>query len=211
MTKITAPILISLVFMISAGCASNDDTATEKAPEASADRAIPDQSSLPPEKRLRVGPTSAPAAPPGPEIAALAFGKGIAKGSGLDVNFMHDITLFKNGDAKGEFAFSAIGEAGVIDIKATVACSELNSKTRKGWVGGKVQSNDSTNPLYVSAVGDDVWFRILDLGATEMTAFVSLPVFKQKGIDSAATYCDKKPWSDEGLLELDQGALAIFP
>ncbi len=51
MTKITLYVLLVSTVVFLAGCASNDDTATEATPEKSAATTIPDQSNIPPEKR----------------------------------------------------------------------------------------------------------------------------------------------------------------
>ena len=211
MTRITLFAFLASLVVLLAGCANNDDSATETASESTASTAIPDQSSIPPEQRIAAGTKVAPAPPAGPEVVAVTFGRGIAKGGGLDVTFMHNVTRYKTGTADGEFKHSAIGEAGIIDIEADVTCAELDGEVGKGWIGGKVRRNESTNPLYVAAVGTDVWFRILDLGATEQTALLSLPIFQQKGIKTAEAFCDKKPWSDKDLLRIETGALAIFP
>ncbi len=211
MTRITHYAFLASIVVFLAGCASNDDAAIETTPEKSTATTIPDQSNIPPEKRLRVGPPSAKAPEPEEEVSAVTFGRGIATLDGLDVTFMHNVTRYKVGTAGGEFKQSAMMEAGTVDIDAEVTCAELDSKSGKGWIGGTVTRNDSTNPEYAGAAGADVWFRVLDLGAKEQTAFISMPIFQQKNIKDAATFCKKKPWSDKDLLEIKTGALAIFP
>ena len=102
-------------------------------------------------------------------------------------------------------------ERSTLDIDAEVTCAELDSEKGKGWIGGKVTRNESTHPDYAGDNGADVWFSLHDLGAERQTAFISMPVFEQKKIKDAAAFCEKKPWSDEGMLEVTTGALAIFP
>ncbi|MBT8131612.1 MAG: hypothetical protein KJO35_05025 [Gammaproteobacteria bacterium] len=150
-------------------------------------------------------------AKPKAEVTAVSFGRGIADGQGLKITFMHNVTRFENGTAEGEFKQSASTEAGTIDIEADVSCATFDSPENKGWIGGTVRRNGSTNPAYAGEAGAEVWFRLLDLGAEKETAFITTTRFKNSKIKTAKDFCDQQPWSDNDLIELSDGALAIFP
>lgn len=198
--------LLSLLVVVCAGCATTEPA---PAPDAAADAAaIPDQSGIPPERRLRVGPT---APPPEPAVVGVSFGRGIAAGDNMKVTFMHNVTRFEDGSAKGVFTQSAMTESGALDIEVDVSCVELDSEAGKAWIGGTVKRNDSTSPLHAGPTGREAWFRVLDRGAEQQTAWITLVSFGEGRIATAAAHCDKRPWSEKGLLQLEQGALAIFP
>lgn len=194
MKTLNLPVLLTLVAILSAGCASDPAARTET-------------------RDTPAGQTvkKAPPSTAGPEVIAVTFGRGIARGDGLDVTFMHNVTRYDNGTADGVFKHSALGESGSIDIEGKVSCATLDSDSGRAWIGGQVTRNDSTNPRYAGPAGADVWFRVLDRNLAKKEPMISLPVFREKDIATAAVYCQTTPWSDTGLLTVADGALAIFP
>ncbi|MDH3647249.1 MAG: hypothetical protein OER80_10780 [Gammaproteobacteria bacterium] len=208
MTRNSLYAFMASLIVLSFGCATGSGTVTGKVVDKEiAIQSNPDATSDTPEARVDTGPVKKTE----PEVVAASFGRGIAKGNGMTVTFMHNVTRYENGSADGVFAQSALGPAGTLDLEVDVTCASLDSVQGKGWIGGKVKRNNSTNPIYASSIGAEAWFRILDLGREMQTALISLATFRDREIKSAIDFCEKKPWSDSDLLELDQGALAIFP
>ncbi len=200
---------ICLLGLVLAGCSATEPETDAEAIAAPADpAAIPDQSDVPPEKRLRVGPKPPP---PEPEVVAMSFGRGIASGNGVKVTFKHNVTQYKNETIDGTFVQSAMTEAGTLDIEVDVTCAVLDGEAGRAWIAGKVSRNGSTNPLYAGKAGAEAWFAILDRGKEEQTAWITLPKFAGKGVTDAAAFCKKKPWNEDDLIQLEQGALGIFP
>jgi len=196
MTKISfyGCLISALVFC--GACGTNTQIATKKASavEKTGTAAVPDK------------PVSSE-----PEIVAVTFGRGTARGNGITMTFLLNVDRYNDGSAGGIFVQSAITEAGTLDLEVNVTCASLDSAQGKGWIGGKVKRNDSSSPAYAGKPGADAWIRVYDLILEKRTALISLPMFGDTKIKTAEMFCQKKPWSEVNLLQLDQGALAIFP
>lgn len=198
--------LVVLSLALAGGCTTGGsgtaETNTVQPPAAI------DQSELPPRKRPYSGPTKPP---PEPDIEALSFGRGIAANDVMKFNFRFSVTVLETGAIEGWFEHSADLAAGTVDIEADVTCAVLDSPRQRAWIGGKVKRNGSTNPLYASAVGADVWFHAVGPVAETDPGAVGLPVMHDKKIASAAEFCKRKPWDKAALLTVQDGALGIFP
>ena len=202
------------ILSVIAGCASqttsdNDTTAAEPVAPAT----IPDQSDVPPAQRLRVGPEKEqqPSLPEGPPLKAMSFGRGVAGGDDFRLNFRFSISEYQNGTVEGWFEKSSAVAAGTIDIDADVTCVVLDSEADRGWVGGKIKRNASTNPLYAGAIGTDVWFWFAGNSSSPLPPVITGPVLRSGDIRTAEDFCEKQPWSETELMAVGSGALGIFP
>jgi hypothetical protein len=83
-----------------------------------------------------------------------------------------------------------------------VTCFAVDPVNHRAWIGGvltKSNDNDPENPF--ARVGDDAWFRVLDLGnqgaEPDRSTFLG---FNQVGavppFDTSEHYCEGKPWPD---------------
>ncbi|MBT8144750.1 MAG: hypothetical protein KJO55_08615 [Gammaproteobacteria bacterium] len=153
-------------------------------------------------------PPGARPRPSGPQPVAMTFGRGIAKAAD-DLNFMLNVEVYEDDSVKGTFSYSAQNDSGNLDIEAEVTCVSLDNDKGRGWVGGTITRNDSTDARYTGHT--EVWMRVFDRNLQNQPPMVSAPLFASGKIDSASEYCRRKPWSNEGLHLVQPGALAIFP
>ena len=82
--------------------------------------------------------------------------------------------------------------------RGDVTCFAIDTENHRAWIGGVLtQSND---PDPVTEVGDDAWFRVLDLGqgsstppdrSTFMGFDMGAPPF-----DTSENYCAARPWPE---------------
>lgn len=141
-------------------------------------------------------------------VVAMTFGRGIAQAPD-PLTFSFNISVYEDDSVEGTFTYSTSGNG--VDIDAEVLCATLDHKSGRAWIGGTITRNDSTDPRYSSAPGDEVWMRVLDRNLQKMPPMISEPLFRTANVRGARNYCQRRPWSDEGLFVVQPGALAIFP
>jgi hypothetical protein len=81
--------------------------------------------------------------------------------------------------------------------KGDVTCFAVDPVNHRAWIGGVLtQSND---PDPITGVGDDAWFRILDLGnqAAEPDRSTFLGFEGAAGITTSEEYCRVKLWAPD--------------
>jgi hypothetical protein len=92
-----------------------------------------------------------------------------------------------------------------------VTCFAVDPVNHRAWIGGVLtQSND---PDPVTEVGDDAWFRVLDLGSSNVGPDRStfLGFEGAAGIITSAEYCAAKIWPDDNARTwpVEQGNIVI--
>lgn len=80
--------------------------------------------------------------------------------------------------------------------KGDVTCFAIDQVNHRAWIGGVL--THSNDPDTLTEVGDDAWFRVLDLGASNIgpdrSTFLG---FKGGGgITTSEEYCQVKIWPD---------------
>ena len=84
------------------------------------------------------------------------------------------------------------------EYKGDVTCFAVDEENHRAWIGGVLtQSND---PDPVTEIGDEVWFRVLDLGqggpepdrSTFLGFDLGVPPF-----DTSENYCAARPWPED--------------
>ena len=78
-----------------------------------------------------------------------------------------------------------------------VTCFAVDEVNHRAWIGGVLTSSNDPDP--VTEVGDDVWFRVLDLGKGSTEPDRSTFFGFDQGIppfDTSENYCAAQPWPD---------------
>ena len=95
--------------------------------------------------------------------------------------------------------------------KGDVTCFAVDAVNRRAWIGGVLtQSND---PDPITQVGDDAWFRVLDLGRSnpgpDRSTFLGFE--GGGGIITSEEYCAAKIWPDANARTwpVEQGNIVI--
>jgi hypothetical protein len=95
--------------------------------------------------------------------------------------------------------------------KGDVTCFAVDPVNHRAWIGGVLtQSND---PDPITEVGDDAWFRVLDLGASngdpDRSTFLGFE--GSAGIITSEEYCQVKLWADGNARTwpVEQGNITI--
>lgn len=147
---------------------------------------------------------------PLPEAPALAqsanahvSGKGTFSLAGSPVQFNVEASQEPHGNVHGTFhQFLDEGEGLTADFDAEVTCVTHDPVNHRAWIGGKVTANRSTDPDLIGgihAVGQDVWFRVLDNGnrwhVPDRSTFLGFQ--GAAGFNTSADYCAGQPWPAE--------------
>jgi hypothetical protein len=95
--------------------------------------------------------------------------------------------------------------------KGDVTCFAVDPVNHRAWIGGVLtQSND---PDPVTQVGDDAWFRVLDLGSSNVGPDRStfLGFEGAAGIITSAEYCAARIWPEGNARTwpVEQGDIVI--
>jgi len=111
----------------------------------------------------------------------------------LDVQFGFSAVAKADGSAQGSFHQSYTLEGQTTSYWGTVSCLSVDTVNHRAWIGGVVTKVESDDPG-ARLVGEDVWFRVLDIGqgddgADRSTVFGFTPLF-----ESSAAYCAGRPW-----------------
>jgi hypothetical protein len=148
------------------------------------------------------GPDSAPTEPTArPTLAA---------GAGVEQSVMGGGQFFHPDFGTVTLAFTAIRHADgrvsgrfqqqQFDVgfsyKGEVTCFAIDPVTGRAWIGGVLTHSD--DPAPITQVGDDAWFRVLDLGqgGTEPDRSTFLGFEGGGGIITSEEYCDAQIWPD---------------
>ena len=78
-----------------------------------------------------------------------------------------------------------------------VTCFAVDEVNHRAWIGGVLTSSNDPDP--VTEVGDDVWFRVLDLGQGSTEPDRSTFFGFDQGVppfDTSENYCAAQPWPD---------------
>ena len=162
--------------------------------------------------------TSAPTAndiAAGPQTAAAGVGELVTGGGQFEhpvfgtVTFSFTAARHADGSVSGRFeqnqfdvGFSYMGD---------VTCFAVDPVNHRAWIGGVLtQSND---PDPITEVGDDAWFRVLDLGSSNVGPDRStfLGFEGGGGITTSEEYCAAKIWPDDNARTwpVEHGNIAI--
>lgn len=81
--------------------------------------------------------------------------------------------------------------------KGDVTCFAVDQVNHRAWLGGVLTHSNDPDP--VTDVGDDAWFRVLDLGAGGEPDRSTFLGFEQPppGIVTSEEYCELKIWPDD--------------
>jgi hypothetical protein len=81
--------------------------------------------------------------------------------------------------------------------RGEVTCFAIDQVNQRAWIGGVLTYSNDPDP--VAEVGDDVWFRVLDLGKGNTEPDRSTFFGFDQGVppfDTSANYCAAQPWPD---------------
>jgi hypothetical protein len=120
----------------------------------------------------------------------------------MDVEVMAKQHL--DGSAKGTFRHFIVTSTGTVDFTGQVTCLSVDDALGRAWIGGKVLTNNSTRPDFMTSiheVGDEIWFRVADNGeggnATAPDRSTSPGFEGALGIITSAEYCAARLWPNE--------------
>jgi hypothetical protein len=162
--------------------------------------------------------TSAPnagAVPDGRQMAEAGIG-GLVTGGGQfehpvfgTVTFSFTAVRHADGSVSGRFQQHQFGLG--FTYEGDVTCLAVDPVNHRAWIGGVLtQSND---PDPITEVGDDAWFRVLDLGSSnagpDRSTFLGFE--GGGGIITSAEYCAAKIWPDGNARTwpVEQGNIVI--
>jgi hypothetical protein len=119
--------------------------------------------------------------------------------AGLNGQFSVSAVLHADGSVSGQFHhFLDEGGGITVDVNGSVTCLAIDPIEHRGWIGGIVTSNRSTDPDFQTDIqqpGRDIWFRVLDGGQSghpDRTTFTGFA--GSAGIPTSADYCAIRPW-----------------
>ncbi len=166
------------------------------------------------------GPTAPDAAKGGFQAASPLVGElGILEQVSGGGQFVHPdfgtvtfaFTATRHGDGRVSGRFQQHQPAFGFTYKGDVTCFAIDPVNHRAWIGGVLtQSND---PDPITEVGDDAWFRVLDLGASntgpDRSTFLGFE--GGGGITTSEEYCQVKIWPDGNARTwpVEQGNIAI--
>jgi hypothetical protein len=81
--------------------------------------------------------------------------------------------------------------------KGDVTCFAVDPVNHRAWIGGVLTESNDPDP--VTEVGDDAWFRVLDLGdnGAEPDRSTFLGFEGAAGIITSEEYCQRQIWPEE--------------
>jgi hypothetical protein len=92
-----------------------------------------------------------------------------------------------------------------------VTCFAIDPVTRRAWIGGVLTKSDDPDPI--TEVGDDAWFRVLDVGQgqAEPDRSTFLGFEGGGGIITSEEYCAARIWHEENARTwpLEHGNIVI--
>lgn len=80
--------------------------------------------------------------------------------------------------------------------KGKVTCFAVDQVNHRAWIAGDLTQTNDPDPI--TEVGDDAWFRVLDLGnnAAEVDRSTFLGFEGAAGIITSEQYCAEKIWAE---------------
>ncbi len=154
---------------------------------------------------LACGPTAPELSRSEPVIAPAMAGGGVTEkvtGGGQfvhpvfgTVTFAFEAIRHADGRVTGRFLQNQ-HDLGFV-YKGDVTCFAVDQVNRRAWVGGVLTHSNDPDP--VTDVGDDAWFRVLDLGHGSVPDRSTFLGFEQAppGIVTSEEYCEIKIWPDD--------------
>ena len=79
--------------------------------------------------------------------------------------------------------------------KGDVTCFAVDPVNHRAWVGGVLTHSNDPDPI--TEVGDDAWFRVLDLGDNATEPDRSTFLGFEGAIVTSEEYCQLKTWPDD--------------
>ncbi|MEX2283627.1 MAG: hypothetical protein WEE89_14175 [Gemmatimonadota bacterium] len=116
------------------------------------------------------------------------------------MDFVMTALLRADGSATGEAFHHALLGANVIEFRTRVTCVSIDAANHRGWVGGVITENNSTDPARLqprNQVGRDIWWRVVDYdngqsGTVDRSTFIGFT--GDANIQTSAEYCAVRPW-----------------
>jgi hypothetical protein len=84
------------------------------------------------------------------------------------------------------------------EYSGRVTCFAVDEVNHRAWIGGVLTSSNDPDP--VTEVGDDVWFRVLDISKHSADPDRSTFFGFDQGMppfDTSENYCAARPWPDD--------------
>ena len=151
----------------------------------------------------------------GPQVAEVGVGQLVTGGGQFEHPMFGTVTLsftavrHADGSVSGRFQQDQFDLG--FNYKGEVTCFAVDPVNHRAWIGGVLtQSND---PDPITEVGDDAWFRVLDLGSSsagpDRSTFLGFE--GGGGIITSEEYCAAKIWPDNNARTwpVEQGNIAI--
>jgi len=151
----------------------------------------------------------------GPRTAGLGIEQAVMGGGQFEhpvfgtVTFSFSAVRHADGSASGRFQQNQFDLG--FSYKGDVTCFAVDPASHRAWIGGVLtQSND---PDPIAEVGDDAWFRVLDLGNSntgpDRSTFLGFE--GAAGIITSEEYCAAKLWPDNNARTwpVEQGNIVI--
>jgi hypothetical protein len=119
---------------------------------------------------------------------------------GVPMDFAMTALLRADGSARGDAFHHVLLGTNVIEFRTRVTCVAIDAANNRGWVGGVITENNSTDPARLQPrndVGRDIWWRVVDYGSglsgtVDRGTFVGFE--GDAGFTTSAEYCAARPW-----------------
>lgn len=120
-------------------------------------------------------------------------------------------TAIRHADGRVTGRFQQHQPAFGFTYKGDVTCFAIDPVNHRAWIGGVLTHSNDPDPI--TEVGDDAWFRVLDLGASntgpDRSTFLGFE--GGGGIITSEEYCQVKLWPDDNARTwpVEQGNITI--
>jgi hypothetical protein len=150
-------------------------------------------------------------------VDAMVVGAGVVTlpvGFG-DMTYVYNAIRHGDGRVDGHFTQYRERNGFIVDFSGEVTCLSVDPVNNRAWVGGVVTENRSTDPAFttaIHAVGQDIWFRVVDNGNGADALPDRSTVFGFKGaIVTSLEYCQRQLWNpgDAGTFPTTQGQINV--
>lgn len=145
------------------------------------------------------GPEHAPVFASQHQVVGHVNGEGVID-VGVPMSFTMTSLLRADGTGSGEAFHHALLGAFVIEFRTRVTCLSIDPVNNRAWIGGVITENNSTDPARTqprNAVGEDIWWRVVDYGngrsgTVDRSTFLGFA--GDAGFQTSADYCAGRPW-----------------
>ena len=135
-----------------------------------------------------------------------------------DGHFTFNASVTGDGKVRGRFHQTRSRDGLLVEFSGDVTCLTIDPVRKRARIGGMITANNSTDPAFLTTnheIGDDVWFRVQDIGQGGTADQRSTTYgFKPILVDTSEQYCalpfDGLPWWNPAtIFPLARGTISV--